>query len=29
VHGVELLGSATHKPTEALAIDTGDVLIAR
>ena len=29
VHGVELLGSATHKPGEALAIDTGDVLIVR
>jgi murein DD-endopeptidase MepM/ murein hydrolase activator NlpD len=29
VHGVELLGSATHKPGDALAIDTGDVLIAR
>jgi hypothetical protein len=29
VHGVELLGRPTHKPSEALAIDTGDVLIAR
>jgi hypothetical protein len=29
VQGVELLGSATHKPSDALAIDTGDVLIAR
>ena len=29
VHGVELVGSATHKPEQALAIDTGDVLIAK
>jgi hypothetical protein len=29
VHGVELVGSKTHRPEQALAIDTGDVLIAR
>ena len=29
VHGVELLGNARHKPEQALAIDTGDVLIVR
>ena len=29
VHDVTLIGSRTHKPGSALAIDTGDVLIAR
>lgn len=29
VHDVELVGSATRQPAAALAIDTGDVLIAR
>ena len=29
VHDVQLVGSATHKPGDALAIDTGDVLLPR
>jgi hypothetical protein len=29
VHDVELVGSASHDPARALAIDTGDVLVTR